>query len=94
MKVEEIKEGSPAEAVAKKYGCRNVIEMEKKLAEIRKERRELRTKLDEFQRNFVQTNNRKIRYTNDIKPVQGDFKRYKDLKGEVQQLEQAIASVK
>ena len=57
---------------------------------MKKERMRLRSKLDEFQKNFQQANNRKIRYTKDIAPVSSEFKRYKELKGEISKLESAL----
>jgi len=51
----------------------------------------LRTKLDGFQKSFEQTHHRKIKYTKDISPVSQDFKRYKDLKGELSKLEDIIS---
>jgi predicted nuclease with TOPRIM domain len=62
-------------------------EVHKKYLEMKSERRELRTKLDKFQKDFEAANNRKIRYTKDIAAVAPDFKRYKDMKGELQKLE-------
>lgn len=48
-------------------------------------------KLDEFQKNFESVHNRKIKYTKDVAPVAHDFKRYKDLKGELSKFEQLLA---
>jgi hypothetical protein len=53
----------------------------------------LRTKLDKFQKDFEQTHNRKIRYTKDIAPVAADFKRYKDMKGELAKLEVLVEAL-
>lgn len=61
------------------------------MIEVKHERRELRTKLDSFQKTFEQAHNRKIRYTKDIGPIGNDFKRYKDLKGEIAKFETYIA---
>lgn len=36
---------------------------------------------------------RKIKYTKDIAPVASDFKKYKDLKSDIQRLEAMIQSV-
>ena len=69
-----------AEAIMQKYNITNQLQAEKKLKEIKGERKELRGKLDTFQREFEVTHNRKIRYTKDIVKVQTEFKRYKDLK--------------
>lgn len=54
---------------------------------MKKERAALRTKLDKYQKEFFRLHNRKIKYRNDIKPVADEFKRYKDLKDEIQSLE-------
>lgn len=53
----------------KKFNVRSVQEAQKKYLEMKTERRELRTKLDKFQKDFEVTHNRKIRYTKDIAPV-------------------------
>lgn len=68
----------------------NKLEVQKKIHELKHERAKLRTSLDAFQKNFVETNNRKIKYTTDIGPVEHEFKRYKDLKNEIAKLEQAL----
>jgi hypothetical protein len=50
-------------------------------------------RLDKFQKEFEQIHNRKIRYTKDIAPISQDFKKYKDLKSDIQRLENMIASM-
>ena len=75
----------------KKYGLKNIVEAQKKYNELKVERKELRLKLDNFQKNFEQIHNRKIRYTKDIGPVNADFKKYKDLKNELAKFEQLIS---
>ena len=52
----------------------------------------MRTKLDKFQKEFEQNHKRKIRYTKDIAPVSQDFKRYKELKGELARFETMVAN--
>jgi hypothetical protein len=42
---------------------------------------------------FETANNRKIRYTKDIAPVANDFKRYKDMKGELLKLEVLVQAL-
>ncbi len=74
-------------ALMKKYSLKTAQEAQKKYLEMKQERRELRIKLDKFQKDFESANNRKIRYTKDIAPVANDFKRYKDMKGELLKLE-------
>ena len=76
----------------KKYNLKNIIEVQRKYIELKQERRDLRTKLDNFQKTFETTHNRKIRYTKDIGPIGGEFKRYKELKLEIIKFEQIITS--
>lgn len=83
----------PTDALMIKYGLKNAIEAQKKFIELKQERKELRVKLDEFQRNFESTHNRKIKYTKDVAPVASDFKRYKDLKVELGKFEQMLPTL-
>ena len=77
----------------RKLNIHTVPEAQKRLAEIKAERKELRTKLDQFQKNFEAVHNRKIRYTKDIVAVQVEFKRYKDLKNDVAKIEKLIKHI-
>lgn len=61
-----------------------------RIEDFKKERGNLRGKLDQFRRQFEQANNRKIKFKRDIKDVEGEFKRYKDLKDEIQKLEKTL----
>ena len=81
------------QTLMRKYGVKNKQETQQKYLEMKTERRELRVKLDKFQKDFEQTHNRKIRYTKDIAPVANDFKRYKEMKGELQKLEVLIQAL-
>ena len=76
----------------KKYNLRNQLEAQKKALDLKHERRELRVKLDKFQRDFETNHQRKIRYTKDIGPVAGDFKRYKELKVELHKFDQWLGA--
>ena len=78
------------ETIFKKYALKNGVEAHKKYLELKQERRELRTKLDEFQKTFELTHNRKIKYTKDVAPVSHEFKRYKDLKSDLMKLEKVL----
>lgn len=85
--------GDHAEALdemRRKYAIQTVVDAQKKLSQIKSERKELRTKLDMFQKNFEAVHNRKIRYTKDIVAVQSEFKRYKDLKVDVANIEKGM----
>jgi len=76
----------------KKYGLRSQPEAQKKAVELKQERRELRQKLDKFQKDFEINHKRKIKYTKDIGPISHDFKRYKELKKELAKFELLIAN--
>ncbi len=76
----------------KKHNLKNQVDAQKKFVDLKQERRDLRTKLDKFQKDFEINHKRKIKYTKDIGPVSNDFKRYKELKTELQKLELLIAN--
>ena len=65
-------------------------EIKEKIAELKNERGHLRGVLDKFQQEFVKTYNRKIKYNKDIAPVSNQFKRYKDLKKIIVNLEEIL----
>ena len=75
------------EAVKMKYGVTNKLEAQKLIQDVKVERKKLRSILDDFQKNFMRQNNRKIRFTKDVAPISAEFKRYKDLKGDLSNLE-------
>jgi predicted nuclease with TOPRIM domain len=81
------------QALMKKYNVKSAAEANKKFLEMKTERRELRTRLDKFQKDFETANNRKIRYTKDIAPVANDFKRYKEMKSEISRLEVLVQAL-
>ncbi len=62
-------ERAELEEMKRKYAIHNLGDAQKRLASIKAERKELRTKLDQFQKNFEAVHNRKIRYTKDIVAV-------------------------
>ena len=76
-----------------KYGVRNKIMAQKKIMDLRAERQQLRTRLDIFQKEFIASNQRKIKYTTDIKPVAHEFSVYKALKNDIAELEAATFDV-
>ena len=65
--------------------------MSAKIEDFKKERGQLRIKLDQFRKQFEQQYNRKIKFKRDIKDVEGEFKRYKDLKDDISKLEKQLA---
>lgn len=65
----------------------SVQEIEKKIREIKAERRELRTMVEGYQNDFEGANNRRIKYERDIAPIKNEYNRYKELKNELAKLE-------
>lgn len=47
------------------------------IANIKRERRELREQIETYQKDFEQNNNRRIRYVRDIAPIDTQYRRYK-----------------
>lgn len=74
----------PAEKSSKKMNKDEVI---RKLDVLRKDRSELKQVLHNFQLEFSQTNQRKIRFHKDILPVENEYRRYKEVKAEIAKLE-------
>ena len=62
-------ERSEVEETKRKFNIHSLPEGQKRLNEFKNERKDLRVKLDQFQKNFEQVHNRKIRYTKDIVAV-------------------------
>ena len=57
------------------------------ITNIKKERHELREKIESYQKDFEQNNNRRIRYVRDIAPIDGEYRKYKELKVDLQKYE-------
>jgi chromosome segregation ATPase len=57
---------------------------------IKKERKELREQIESYQRDFEQNNNRRIRYVRDIAPIDSQYRRYKELKVDLQRYEEML----
>lgn len=68
-----------------------ILQLQNKIEDFKKERGNLRVKLDQFRKQFEQQYNRKIKFKRDIKDVEGEFKRYKDLKDEIGKLEKMLS---
>lgn len=68
----------------------NINELRKRLEELKKMKNDLRNKLHSFQTNFTKDNNRKIKYHKDIAPVEDDYKTYKEIKMEIQKIEELL----
>jgi chromosome segregation ATPase len=68
-----------------------IVQLQAKIEDYKRERGNLRVKLDSFRKQFEQQYNRKIKFKRDIKDVEGEFKRYKDLKDDIGRLEKQLA---
>ncbi len=64
----------------------------RQLEEYKNFRQLLREKLHSYQTEFTKNNNRKIKYHNDIAPVAEEYKRYKDIKHEINRLESLLSA--
>ena len=65
-------------------------EIEARLEALKKERSDLKKTLHSFQIEFSRTNNRKIRYHSDIMPVETEYNRYKEIKSEIEKVENML----
>ncbi|CAD8211030.1 unnamed protein product [Paramecium pentaurelia] len=65
-------------------------EIQKRIEDLKKTRAELREKLNNFQNEFTTTHNRRIRFHKDIAPVEKEYKLYKEIKNEIQKLENIL----
>ena len=64
-----------------------IQEITKKLTELKKKRDDLRAKFQKYHSDFVKNNNRKIKYAQDIAPIESEYTIYKSLKEEIAKLE-------
>ena len=63
------------------------VDMKNELERLKKVRSELRVKLETYQDDFMKNHNRKIRYRQDIIPVENDYNLYKSLKIKIKEFE-------
>ncbi len=91
---EEEAKTKPSKELLGKMGMSNERDLKKQIHEFMKERKHLRKILDTFQKDFLQSYNRKLRFTKDIAPVASEFKRYKELKKEIAKLESVLNNIK
>ena len=90
----EEEKSSQSDSVSKMPVIENERDLKKQIHDFMKERKNLRKVLDNFQKEFLKTYNRKLRFTKDIAPVATEFKRYKELKREIAKLEGMLGSIK
>ncbi len=65
----------------------------RQIDDFKNERAQLRQTLDTFRRDFEKTNARKIKFKKDIRVVENEFKRYKDLKEDIARLEKEASKL-
>lgn len=65
-------------------------QIRRQLEEYKAVRVQLRERLHSYQTEFTRNNNRKIKYHRDIAPVENEYKRYKDIKTEINRLESLL----
>ena len=54
------------------------------------ERKKLREQIENYQKEFEQINNRRIRFVRDIAPIEAEYKKYKELKQDLQKYEEML----
>lgn len=64
--------------------------IEANITNIKRERKELRDQIETYQKDFEQNNNRRIRYVRDIAPIDAQYRRYKELKNDLQKYEEML----
>lgn len=64
--------------------------LEKRLEELRATRSRIKARLVAFNQEFKKNNNRKIRYTQDLQPVEADYKKFKELDAEIAQIQKIL----
>ena len=64
----------------------------KKISDLKKKREDLRFKFQKYHSEFWKNNNRKIKYAQDIAPIEQDYKLYKNIKEEIIKLENMIGN--
>jgi predicted nucleic acid-binding Zn-ribbon protein len=64
-------------------------ERAKELADLRGEKRQLQMHLRKYEEDFRKANGRAVQFHRDIRPVEADYRRYKDLKRRISKLEGA-----
>ena len=64
--------------------------IEANIANIKRERKDLRDQIEAYQKEFEQNNNRRIRYVRDIAPIDAQYRRYKELKNDLQKYEEML----
>ncbi|CAE7036250.1 gacU, partial [Symbiodinium sp. CCMP2456] len=61
---------------------------------LQQEKGAIRTKLKEFQENFLLQHHRKIRFHKDILPIEKEYRMYKNIKEELQKVESQLRSLR
>jgi site-specific recombinase XerD len=64
--------------------------IEQLISNIKVERKRLREQIENYQREFEQINNRRIRFVRDIAPIENEYKKYKELKQDLQKYEEML----
>ena len=64
------------------------------LERLKKQRAELRKRLEDYQVEFIRNHNRRIRYRKDILEVEEDYNLYKSLKEDIRMLENRVRTLR
>jgi len=71
-----------------------ISQLEARSNSLQQEKGAIRTKLKEFQENFLLQHHRKIRFHKDILPIEKEYRMYKNIKEELQKVESQLRSLR
>ncbi|CAE7243683.1 PSAE [Symbiodinium microadriaticum] len=71
-----------------------ISQLEARANSLQQEKGAIRTKLKEFQENFLLQHHRKIRFHKDILPIEKEYRMYKNIKEELQKVESQLRSLR
>jgi len=91
--------GGPDSARSTKKSSREkaeqqIAQLEARANTLQQEKGAIRTKLKEFQENFVLQHHRKIRFHKDILPIEKEYRMYKTIKEDLQKVEAQLRNLR
>ena len=84
---------SKGESVSRAELDKQIKDLVKRREKMIKERKKLRSVLDQFQNAFLLQHGRKIKYMHDVKEVQTEYSKYKSLKTDIAKAEEKLKSM-
>jgi len=69
-------------------------ELEIEYTALKREQTELKQRLHDYHHDFFQTHNRKVKYYKDIAPVEMDYKKYKENKSRILEIQDLLLRIR